>query len=220
MFTGFTDGTQSFFWDLQFHNERTWFAEHKVEFEENLNQPFRELGKAAFEAVKEACPLAELELHLSRIYRDARRLCGRGPYKDNLWFSLKNRANGYNGPQFFFEISPRDWCYGLGFYTARAAESEAFRKGVDANPERFRRLAGEIAGMKEFVLDGPEYKKPKGDYGDVVNAWYNRKWVSVISGHDYGPELRSETLPRTLADAFIKLMPMYEFLNQFTTEYL
>lgn len=220
MFTGFTDTTQPFFWDLQFNNERTWFQERKNIFEENLNVPFRELGKDTYALVKNACPLSEMELHLSRIYRDARRLYGKGPYKDNLWFTIKNRANGYNGPAFFFEITPASWCYGLGFYCAKSAELEAFRKSIDANLERFRRLAEQVAEMKEFSPEGPMYKKPKGDYGEVVNAWYNRKWINLVCNRDYDDLLFSEKLPEILADSFIRLMPMYDWLNQSCREYI
>lgn len=29
MFTGFSDATIDFLWELRFHNERPWFLEHK-----------------------------------------------------------------------------------------------------------------------------------------------------------------------------------------------
>lgn len=218
MFKGFTDATASFFWDLQFNNERPWFQEHREEFEINLNQPFKDLGKDTFAILEQRYPLSDFELHLSRIYRDARRLFGRGPYKDNLWFSIRDPKNGGADPAFFFEITPRGWCFGLGFYSAKASEMEAFRKSIDANPERFKRLAASVARMKEFVLEGPEYKRAKGDYGKIVNEWYNRRYVSVVSEHDYDDWLMSEELPRKLADAFAKLMPMFEYLNQYTKE--
>ena len=220
MFTGFTDNTQSFFWDLQFNNEREWFREHRESFEENLNRPFKELGKETFELVKAAFPTEELDLHLSRIYRDARRLFGRGPYKDNLWFSLENSGRTEGGPSFFFEISPAGWCCGLGFYSARASEMESFRKSVDANPERFRRLAEEAAALEGYIVEGPEYKKPKGDYGEAVNAWYNRKSVSIIRQRDYDDLLMSDRLPKFLAEDFSRLIPLYDYLNRFCTEYL
>ena len=210
MFSGFTDRTESFLWDLQFNNERPWFKEHKEEFEINVNTPFKELGADTLALVRQEFPLSGLDIHISRIYRDARRLYGRGPYKDHLWFSIKNRVNGYNGPSMFFELSTRGYCYGMGFYCANSSESEAFRKSVDINTSRFRALAEDISKLEDFHIEGPLYKKIKGDYGETVNEWYNRKYVSVICERDYDELLMSEKLPNVLSDAYIKMMPRYD----------
>ena len=35
---------------------------------------------------------------VSRIYRDARRLHGRGPYKDHLWFCVERPSRGLDHP--------------------------------------------------------------------------------------------------------------------------
>jgi Uncharacterized conserved protein len=219
-FKGFTPATGEFFWELAFNNERTWFNEHKPQFEELLNKPMKALARETTELLQKDFPLADLECHVSRIYRDARRLHGRGPYKENLWFSIKNRSNGYNGPSFFFEITPKDWCYGMGFYCARSDEMEAFRKSIDANPTRFQRLAEEVNAMPEMEIEGEYYKRQKADYGEIINQWYNRKWASVISNRDFGGDLFNPKLPQLLAVTFAKLMPMYEYLNTFTRTYL
>ena len=217
---GFSAETQQFLWDLSFNNERPWFNEHKETFEKTVNEPFKELGKKTFEIMEQRFPFDALELHISRIYRDARRLYGRGPYKDHLWFSIKNRSNGYNGASFFFEINPREYCYGMGFYCASVSEMDEFRKAVDVNPLRFEEMAREVAQMKEFTIEGPKYKKLKGDHGEIVNEWYNRKYVSLICKRDYDELLYGENLYMVLADAFTKLMPMCKFLNQFGTSTL
>ena len=217
MFTGFSPETSEFFWELQFNNERPWFLEHKEHFERVLNTPFKELAKDTFEIVNREYPLSGLEMHASRIYRDARRLHGRGPYKDDLWFSIKNRLNGYNGPSFFFSITPKDYCYGMGFYCGQTSEMELFRQSVDANPARFLRLAEEINEMPGFVIGGEKYKRPKSNYGSIIDEWYNRKFVSVIKTSDYDSLLYSADLPDVLAGAYIKMMPMYEYLNDFCT---
>ena len=49
----------------------------------------RELGAQTQALFSEKFPKLSLNLHVSRIYRDARRLHGRGPYKDHLWFTLR-----------------------------------------------------------------------------------------------------------------------------------
>lgn len=75
----------------RFNNERGWFLAHKEEFLTLVDAPMRELAAQVSQAMTEEFPKLGLELKVSRIYRDARRLFGRGPYKDHLWFSLRRR---------------------------------------------------------------------------------------------------------------------------------
>ena len=161
MFTGFTQKSSDFFWELNFNNERPWFQEHKEEFEELINRPFKALAEDTHELMMQRFPEKDCRLHISRIYRDARRLFGRGPYKDHLWFSIKSSDALLEGPMFWFEFGAADFSYGMGFYSATAAHMEAFRRMVDANPACFERLAKAIDKDKRFKVTGEEYPVPR-----------------------------------------------------------
>ena len=89
MFSGFSEKTGAFLWDLAFNNERPWFLAHKQEFEDFVNTPFKAMAADTCAGMKKRLPDFEGSVHISRIYRDARRLFGRGPYKDHLWFTLR-----------------------------------------------------------------------------------------------------------------------------------
>lgn len=201
-------------WDLAFNNERPWFNEHRQEFERLVMTPFKALAYDTDGIMQERYPDMGLQLHVSRIYRDARRLHGRGPYKDHLWFSLKNWDGLLRGPMFWFEFGAADYSYGMGFYSATPAQMESFRAGVDANPARLERLALMVREREEFVLDGEQYKRLKGDVGALLNPWYNSKRLGLECRRDFGGELLKPTLPGTLADAFEFLMPVYEFFME------
>lgn len=216
MFSGFTQETSAFLWELAFHNERPWFLAHKEEFERVVNAPFKALAEDTLARMEERFPEQDFRLHVSRIYRDARRLFGRGPYKDHLWFSLKNSAALLEGPMFWFEIGAADFSYGMGFYSATPAQMEHFRRLVDANPARFERLVRPIMNDADFTVTGEEYKRAKGRHeGDVIDAWYNRKRLGVEVSRDFGGEALSSTLPQTLAAAYAKLVPLYAFFLEF-----
>ena len=210
MFRGFTKQTSEFMWDLAFNNERTWFNEHKQEFESLVMKPFKELARDTHEEMQRRYPEMGLQLHISRIYRDARRLHGRGPYKDHLWFSLKNWDGLLQGPMFWFEIGAADYSYGMGFYSASPAQMESFRAGVGANPARLERLARMVKEQDEFRLDGEEYKRPKGDVGELLN----RKCLGLECRRDFGGEVLKSGLPQRLADSFGFLVPFYEFFME------
>ena len=113
MFNGFTKAASDFFWELAFNNERTWFLEHKDEFERTVNTPFKALAAETNALMSARHPEMECSLHVSRIYRDARRLFGRGPYKDHLWFSIKNSKALLEGPMFWFEVGAADFSSGI-----------------------------------------------------------------------------------------------------------
>ena len=214
MFTGFTEKTGSFFWELAFNNERPWFLEHKQEFEDCVNTPFRELAKSSFALMEQRFPELECRLHIARIYRDARRLFGRGPYKDHLWFSIKSGQILLEGPMFWFEIGAVDYSYGMGFYSATPRQMDAFRRSIDANPARFKGIAQEMERCG-FRPDGEEYKRPKALHDDkVIDRWYNRKRIGLERRFDLGGDAFSEKLPEILVDAWAQLMPMYEYFME------
>ena len=214
MFTGFSEKTGAFLWDLAFNNERPWFLAHKQEFEDFVNTPFKALAADSFEALQARFPDFEGSVHISRIYRDARRLFGRGPYKDHLWFSVKESKVLLEGPMLWFEIGPAEYSYGMGFYSATPVQMEAFRRSIDANPARFRRLAKALE-RGGWQVDGEPYKRPKALHDDaLVDNWYNRKRVGVDKSFDLGGAAFTEALPGILADAFAELMPMYRYLME------
>lgn len=214
MFKGFSEKTGNFLWELAFNNERPWFLEHKQEFEELVNIPFKALAQETFKLMELEYPQLDVRLHVSRIYRDARRLFGRGPYKDHLWFSIKASTMLLEGPMFWFEVGAADYSYGMGFYSASPAQMEAFRRSIDANPSRFERIAKEVESHG-FIVTGEQYKRPKGSFdSEVINRWYNRKRMGLEKDFDLGGDAFSEDLPKILAEAFSKLMPMYEYFME------
>ena len=211
-FEGFTPKTSEFLWELSFNNERAWFLAHKDEFEQVLNRPFKAFAAETFALTRARCPGVSLRLHVARIYRDARRLHGRGPYKDHLWFSIKEDDRLLEGPMFWFEIGAADYSYGMGFYSATAAQMEAFRRSIDANPARFERIAKKLDRLEGFAVSGEEYKRSKGSHSAAIDRWYNRKRVGIDCTRDFGGALYSPDLPSVLAGAFASLTPMYEYL--------
>ena len=211
MFQGFTQETSEFLWELSFHNERPWFLAHKEQFERCLNAPFKALAAETAARMRERFPEREWRVHVSRIYRDARRLFGRGPYKDHLWFTVQSDEGGDGAPAFWFEIGAAAWECGVGFFESTPTAMEVFRRKIDANPARFERLAEELAALPDLRILGPEYKRPKGHYEGPIANWYNRRWLAVEWLRDFGGELLTPELPEKLTEDFARLMPLYEF---------
>ena len=165
----------------------------------------------------ESYPKLGLEVKISRIYRDARRLYGRGPYKDHLWFSLRRPSEQEGSvPSFYFGISAQCYSYGMGCYDPTPATMAKLRARIDRNPKPLARLARQVEQRGEFRLDGPEYKRPKGDPGPLLYPWYNRKQIDLChddscKGIFFTPQLAEQVL-----EGFRFLVPCYLYLRDVT----
>lgn len=216
MFQGYSDATVDFLWGIRFNNDRSWFNEHKEEYLQYLYYPTVELGKEVYDAFAEKFPDLRLNLHISRIYRDARRLHGRGPYKDHLWFSLRPEQGVESRlPVFWFEVAPEQWSYGMGFWNATPAMMEAFRRETTQNPAALEKLARNLNRQDSFTLQGREYARPKACPSDLLQPWFNKK--SIVLGCDrlWDDVACSHALVDTLIEGFAFLEPYYTHFAAF-----
>ena len=212
MFEGFSSRTIDFMWNLRFNNEKPWFEEHKAEYRRDFLSPMKELGSEVFERVKDTCGDRGFIHKVSRIYKDARRLRGDGPYRDHLWFSIERPSEEWTStPVFWFELTPEDWRYGSGYYQAKPLTMAKLRARIDKDPKKFEKLIAPIAKQDEFVLEGPEYVRKKPAPTPKTAVWYNRKSFILVHNQQNGTELYSPELANRLAGGFEFLMPLYDY---------
>ncbi len=213
-FQGFTQGTVDFLWGIRLNNERGWFLAHKEEYLALADAPLRTLGAQIAREMNDAYPKLGLELKVSRIYRDARRLHGRGPYKDHLWFSLRRPSeNEGAAPGFYFEIAPEYYSYGMGCYDPTPLTMAKLRARIDRDPKPLERLARAVEKRGEFHLEGALYKRPKGDPGPLLYPWYNRRQVSLCCDRNCEAEFLTPRLAARVLDGFRSLEPCYRYLR-------
>ena len=190
-FQGYTQETVDFMWGIRFNNERGWFLEHKDDYINTFLTPTRELGEQVYDAVHALLPDEPLMLKGSRIYRDARRLFGRGPYKDHLWWCIRTGDKDWTGhPTFWFELGPDYYSFGLGFWSPAAA-----RQSV-------------------FTLDGPEYARSKGQTSDLLRSWYQKKSLSLRWEGPLDERIFTSALAEDIIAGFKTLIPFYHYFNK------
>lgn len=213
MFQGFSQETIDFMWGIRFNNEKSWFEAHKQEYLEHLYHPMKELCNQLYEALSDEFPKYGLIHKVSRIYRDARRLHGRGPYKDHLWCSIEKPSEEMFSaqPVFWFELAPNGWSYGMGYYAARALTMEKHRARMDRDPSPMKKLVYRLEEQKEFVLDGPAYAREKPAPDPALAPWYNKKSFSLIHEEALTEELYRPELAGRLLEGFRFLMPFYDY---------
>ena len=214
MFTGFTDETVDFMWGIRFNNERSWFEAHKSIYVTQFYEPMKELGDEIYNYLQERRPDYGLIRKVTRIYRDARRLHGQGPYKDHLWFCIRAGGEDWTGrPTFYFEVAPDYFSYGMGFWAPKASLMDAYRRRIDLHPQELEKLVRKFNRQTQFVLTGQEYKRKKGETSPLLEPWYNRK--SLNFQHELPPDERlfSPELAQDIITGFDGLMPLYKYFD-------
>ncbi len=210
-FEGFPAELPDFLWGLALNNEKPWFLEHKAEFERCLNQPFRALAWSLWERLQERMPELVPQVHISRIYRDARRLHGRGPYNDHLWFSMGITAQMYTPmPQYWFGINAHQFDWGMGIWQLDAAALTRWRAAIDANPAPLAKLVRKVNKMDGVAFCGEVYKRPKGDPGSLLYDWYNARSLAVGQTVEFDTP-PDATLLDTLEENFCALASLYRY---------
>ena len=213
MFQGFTPEAVEFLWGIKFNNSREWFLPRKESFLALVDRPMHALGGEVFDALSAEYPALSLRLHVCRIYRDARRLFGRGPYKDHLWFTIVRPHEGAEGaPALYFELAPNYFSYGCGYWDASPATMARLRRRIETNPKALEKLVRRI-NKSRFTPSLEQFKRPKGDVGTLLNPWYNAK--NVVVGYDDNPEgvLFTPELKDEVLAGFRELMGLYLYLD-------
>ena len=212
MFQGYTQETVDFMWGIRFNNEREWFLAHKEDYQKHLLEPTRALGEQVYEGLRGMLPHEPLLLKVSRIYRDARRLHGRGPYKDHLWFCVRTGDKDWTGrPTFWFELGPDYYSFGLGFWAPAPALMETYRKEIDRHPEALSKLVRQFNRQSTFTLEGEAYARSKGQVDELLRPWFQKKSLSLshelpLDEKIFRPELAEEILA-----GFKILAPFYKY---------
>ena len=212
MFTGFSQSTIDFMWNLRFNNNKPWFTEHKDEFQTVFQQPMKELAADVFEGIKKTSGDHGFISKVSRIYKDARRVRDGEPYRDHLWFSIEKPSEEWTStPVFWFELKPEGYSCGLGYYQAKPMTMAKFRARLNKNPKAFEKLIAPLAKQEIFRLEGAEYARKKTAPTEKTAEWYNKKSFSIICERPIGEELFTPEFAKKLRSDFAFLMPLYDY---------
>ena len=212
MFEGFSPQTIDFMWGIRFNNEKSWFEAHKQEDLTYFYHPMQALSQEVYQRFALAHPELELIVRVSRIYRDARRLRGRGPYKDRLWYCIQRPSESWTGdPVFWFEVEPGGYSYGLGYYSASPLTMAKFRARLDRDPKPMERLARAFRRQDAFQLEGEDYRRSKGDPSSLLRPWYQKKNFTLSRSCPHDQLLFSHDLVDTLVEGYEFLLPFYRY---------
>lgn len=217
MFQGFTPETNEFLWGIRLNNSREWFMPHKPTYVSRVYEPLKELAYQVQDRMAEEYPDRPFNCKVTRIYRDVRIPRKDGPYKTSLWFSLRAPGERWSiSPCLYFSIEGAGYSTGMDFYCNKPALMEVYRQEILRNPAPLEVLAEKLNSQELFQLDGPEYKRSKGEVGPLLQPWFNRKSLDVSSFREpEGSKLYTPELVEEVVSDFRWLLPFYDYFAQF-----
>ncbi len=222
----FPNEAARFLADLEQHNNRTWFEEHKTRYRDSVEAPAR----AFFEEMKQR--LAELcgvpfTGKIFRIYRDVRFSKDKTPYNPHvrMLFSCNTdyrKRDGRHGrccgahPAFYFSLEPRTTIVGTGNFEFSKDTLNAYRDAVTSNIEGAvldKVLAGYTAA-KGFRIDPPELKRVPNGYpkDHPRETLLRRKGLAVCHESLIDEKTTTSLYLNSLVSQYTAMKPLYDWL--------
>lgn len=211
----FSEKTLQFLFENRLKDDKSWYQEHKEEYVKYVSAPFADFITAMQPTIfgideKLMCN----PKRISRIYRDARFSKDKSIFRDNVWCTFGRKTELYKSlPSFYFDISPRGFSYGCGYYQASRESMDAIRTLIIRGDKAFDDADKAFRKQKCFVMYGDMYKRSRyPEENDERRFWLDRKTIGVSCDSDDFEMLYSEKLADKIAADFKAITPVYNFL--------
>jgi len=177
-FSGFPRDCVNFYTELSRNNNKTWFADHKAEFETYVMAPARdfvfEMGKRLESIAPRIIADPRMDKSIFRPYRDTRFSKNKEPYKNHLGiFFWEGTRPKMECPGFYFHLEPPHMMLAAGMHCFPRPLLDSFRNSV-VDPKlgpALTRAAKSVTKKKGYNIGGKHYKKtPRGYDATEENA--------------------------------------------------
>ncbi len=203
------NGAIAFLSGLEKNNNKTWFAEHKADYEENLLEPLKSLVTAMGAAFSKKLPglnyNPKVDGSIFRIYRDTRFSRNKAPYKTNAGvFLWVGPAPKLACPGIYFHLEARSVMLGSGIYMLDKDSLGRYREHVAADGTALTKAIAkaEKAGFKlagESLKRVPAGFEPDHKYANLLKMkglWVEKTFPSSkVTRGDLVGWLKKEYMP-------------------------
>ena len=224
-FSGFSKDTLNFYNQLKENNNKTWFEEHRSDYETYVMTPTREFVVAMGEHLEKLSPgiLADPRVNKSifRINRDTRFSKDKTPYKTNLamwWWQGDGPRMECSG--YYFHLEPSSLLLGVGIHTFPKGILQAYRDSVvdPVHGSELKQAIQEVTKQDKYSVGGKHYKRvPRGYDPDHENAellLYNG--ITVGDETSIPQAFYSEDLLDYCFEVYQDLNPIHKWLYELT----
>ncbi len=219
MFTGFPEETVRFFLDIRFHNEISYYQAHEDEYRQFVKDPFFSFIEAMAPTMAKIA--GDMELRpgkcLARLRRDTRFTKDKTPFRDHLWLLFRRAGESRDeSVMYWFELSPEDMAWGIGFWGENRAAMDVLRKGMVQKPSHFLSVLEECRLTETgLALSGDCFQRMRipEQVPEPLIPYYPRKSLYIKRDGVPMAMAYSPKLVATVSKDFLQLKPMYLFLR-------
>ena len=205
-----------FLFENRLNNSKPWFDEHKNIYEDEIRKPLLQLVEDLTPTMQKIDGefIIEPRRAISRVRRDTRYTHDKSIYRSNMWFTFMRDKKLYKGiPAFFFDLSPKGFSYGCGYYYASTQTMVSMRRLIMENHPMFLKAKKSFDGQKVFALHGEMYKRPRHtEYTADLQQWLDRRSISFNHHCEDFDLLFSDGLAERLKADFPLLTDIYHFM--------
>jgi uncharacterized protein (TIGR02453 family) len=221
MFDGFSKDTVRFLTGLSRNNTKTWFDEHRADYDAHFLAPATAFVEAIAPRLKKIDPAVQASPKVNgsimRIHRDVRFSKDKSPYKDHLdlWF-WSGDDKGWDKSGFFFRLTSTRLMLGAGMHGFMPPVLARYREAV-LDAKKGVALGKVVAKLEKLGLEvgGETYKKPpRGVAADHPRASL-MKHSGLYAGWEgkHPKELGSRALVDLVAKHYATMAPLHEWLR-------
>lgn len=215
----FTKETLNLLKKLKKNNNREWFNENKLQYIENVKEPFEVFIGDLIEAMNpyfESLPITAKDA-IFRIYRDVRFSKDKTPYKTKV--SAIISPGGRKDkiiPGIYLEISPEDMRVYSGLYQLDSKQLFNVRSHITHNLDEFKSLISSSNFVNTFTeIKGEKNKRiPKEFEDDAIEQplLYNKQFYFFTSWP--AETIYDKNLIQKVIETYTIAQPVSEFLYE------
>jgi len=213
--------TFQFLRDLQKHNDKDWFEDHRDAYDAAIDNLTEVTAKLIDDAASFDPTIGELKLDpktcISRIHRDMRFQKGKPPYKPDWFILIGGDAQGGSAAGYHLHIQPSDSYAGGGVYTPEAGTLADIRKRISAHFDDWTAIVEgkDLTDVMPGGVEAPDELKtiPRGfDKEDPAADWLRMKGF-VANRPLANKDLQGDDAHDLIIEAFVAARPLVAFLN-------
>ena len=211
--------TFSFLKSLAKHNDRTWFADHKNQYEES-HQNMIDFAETLLNEMRTHDDIETVsgKKSLFRIYRDVRFSKDKSPYKTNRSGSFKRATRELRGG-YYFHIEPGNTFIIGGFFGPNAADLKHIRNHISQDDSLLSQaLENKLTKSYFGELEGEQVKTaPKGFAKDHPSIDLLRYKQFMLKHKFTDQEVLQKDFAKKMSNGFQHLRPFFDVMSEILT---
>lgn len=215
----FSPESMQFLRELAENNDRQWFADHKCEYQELIQEPSLRLIEAVGQLLKKTAPMLRADAKrqggsLMRIYRDTRFSKDKTPLKKNIGIQFRHDiGKDVHAPGCYVHIEPDDCFIGVGIWRPESSVLKQIRHAIGEDPKCWAKIIKAKAFAAQFRLAGDSLKRPPQGYPadhPAIDELRRKDFIAISQLSE--SQVFDSDLPKIISTNLKTAAPMMQFL--------